>query len=230
MALIKFGMMMTDARGKLGGHVFSKNRGGNYVRTNVVPNNPQTSLQGSIRSLFATISSRWSQLTAAQRDGWQSQVNKFERTNVFGDRKVLSGKALFQSLNTEAMNAEMGIITDAPAPQEIISKIPIINQLYLDGGALTLTVDATGKATAGGKTVVQATAPQTAGTFNAKNKFRTIEVFDSADDAILDLAAAYVDKFGTPAEGAKVFFRLKDVGSNGQASPYASTSGIVRII
>lgn len=227
MALIKFGMMMTDARGKLGGHVFSKNRGGNYVRTNVVPNNPQTSLQGSIRSIFATISSRWSQLSEVQRNGWQSQVDKFERTNVFGDRKVLSGKALFQSLNTEAQNAGIGIIEDAPAPQEIIGKIPRVNALTLIGGAFTFEVVAAGKATANGKTMVQATAPQTAGTFNAKNKFRTIRVFGSADDASLDLTNSYKDKFGNPAPGTKVFVRLKDVGGNGQASPYASTSGIV---
>ena len=42
MAKIKFGMMMTDASGKLGGQVFSKNRGGSYVRTKVTPTNPQT--------------------------------------------------------------------------------------------------------------------------------------------------------------------------------------------
>lgn len=227
MALIKFGMMMTDARGKLGGQVFSKNRGGNYVRTNVVPTNPQTSLQGSIRSMFATISSRWSQLTEAQRQGWQSAVDKFERTNVFGDRKVLSGKALFQSLNTEAQHAGMGIIEDVPAPQEVISKIPSNMGVNTDGVELAFSVIAKGKATAGGKTIVQATAPQTAGTFNAKNKFRTIVVEDSADDAVLDLESAYKSKFGMAAPGTKVFVRLKDVGSNGQASPWASASTIV---
>lgn len=45
MAKIKFGMMMTDARGKLGGQVFSKNRSGSYVRTKVTPVNPQTTTQ-----------------------------------------------------------------------------------------------------------------------------------------------------------------------------------------
>ena len=53
MAIIKFGMMMTDARGKLGGHVLSKNRGGNYVRTNNVPSNPQSNFQTGVRAAFA---------------------------------------------------------------------------------------------------------------------------------------------------------------------------------
>ena len=67
MAKIKFGMMMTDASGKLGGQVFSKNRGGSYVRTKVTPTNPQSTAQMSIRGIFASISSRWSSLTEAQR-------------------------------------------------------------------------------------------------------------------------------------------------------------------
>ena len=33
MAKIKFGAMMVDASGKLGGQVFAKNRGGAYIRT-----------------------------------------------------------------------------------------------------------------------------------------------------------------------------------------------------
>ena len=58
MAKIKFGMMMTDARGKLGGQVFSKNKGGAYVRTKVTPSNPQTIAQTTRRALFAAI---WSE-------------------------------------------------------------------------------------------------------------------------------------------------------------------------
>lgn len=227
MALIKFGMMMTDARGKLGGQVFSKNRGGNYVRTNVVPNNPQTSLQGSIRSMFATISSRWSQLTEVQRAGWQAQVQKFERTNVFGDRKVLSGKALFQSLNTELRNAGKAIIEDAPAPQEVNGRIPKTLAINVGSGQFQFVFDSDGLETPGGVTIVQATAPQSAGTFNAKNKFRTIHREASVTDRSYDVAAEYAAKFGEPAPGTKIFVRLKEVGSNGQASPWASISKIV---
>jgi hypothetical protein len=55
MAKIKFGMMMTDARGKLGGHVFSKNRSGAYVRTKVTPVNGQTTAQTGVRAIFGAI-------------------------------------------------------------------------------------------------------------------------------------------------------------------------------
>ena len=54
MAKIKFGMMMTDASGKLGGQVFSKNRGGSYVRTKSTPVNRQSSAQMNVRGIFVS--------------------------------------------------------------------------------------------------------------------------------------------------------------------------------
>lgn len=54
---IKWGMMMTDGRGKLGGQVASKNRAGAYVRTKVTPVNPRTTQQQAIRTLFGSIAS-----------------------------------------------------------------------------------------------------------------------------------------------------------------------------
>ena len=37
---IKFGSEVVDGRGKIGGHVYSKNKGGAYKRTKVTPSNP----------------------------------------------------------------------------------------------------------------------------------------------------------------------------------------------
>jgi len=42
---IKFGSIVVNGSGKLGGHVYSSNRGGNYVRTLATPSNPQTPAQ-----------------------------------------------------------------------------------------------------------------------------------------------------------------------------------------
>lgn len=227
MAIIKFGMMMTDARGKLGGHVLSKNRGGNYVRTNNVPSNPQSNFQTGVRAAFAAISSGWSGLTVAQRAGWNNAVSKFERTNVFGDRKVLSGKALFQSLNTELINSERPIIDDAPTTEAINGLQAKIKTAALVTGTLKLALDAIGKATADAKIVVQATSPVSAGTYNAKNKFRTIQIEDSVEDAAIDIASTYKERFGNPPVGTKVFVRVKVVAKNGQASPYSADSAII---
>jgi hypothetical protein len=59
--------------GSLGGVVASTNRFGSYFRTRAIPVNPQTSFQQTVRSTFATLASRWTDvLTAAQRSAWST--------------------------------------------------------------------------------------------------------------------------------------------------------------
>ena len=41
----KFGSFIVDGRGKVNGHVISKNRAGSYIRTKVTPVNPRSTAQ-----------------------------------------------------------------------------------------------------------------------------------------------------------------------------------------
>src|SRR5688572_29912338 len=67
-AKISFGVIVTNARGKVGGGVFTKSRSGDVLRRRVVPSNPQTGPQTAVRSYLSDISAEWRQLTQAQRD------------------------------------------------------------------------------------------------------------------------------------------------------------------
>src|SRR5690625_5217983 len=97
--LIKFGSIVVDGRGKLGGQVYSKNKSGNYVRNNAIPTNPRTTHQMASRALLSEVSRDWSALTEEQRNAWDSATEEFKRTNAFGDRTKLSGKNLYSSIN-----------------------------------------------------------------------------------------------------------------------------------
>src|SRR3990172_5110235 len=59
-ALIKMsGVGITEASGKLGGQVFTRNKGGAVLRNRVVGTNPQTVAQQAVRAIFGAISSAW---------------------------------------------------------------------------------------------------------------------------------------------------------------------------
>src|SRR5690606_37427563 len=102
MAKVKFGMMMTDARGKLGGQVFSKNRAGSFVRTKVTPANPNTEANRKARALFFEISQQWSSLSQQVRDSFDAAVQDWARTDIFGDLRNPTRKNLCQSLTNQA--------------------------------------------------------------------------------------------------------------------------------
>lgn len=216
MAKIKFGMMMTDASGKLGGQVFSKNRGGSYVRTKVTPTNPQTSAQSTIRGIFASISSRWSSLTDAQRNTFNGFVQAYARTDIFGDLRNPSGKSLFQRLNQNLENSGQAQIDVCTSPVEVpfanlSSAVAVISSTAFE-------VDYAGDLT-GQKVVVWATPQMSQGTKFVKNQLRQLKVFSGANAGTVDVWASYVQKFGVPVLGGNISIAVRVINGNGQASP-----------
>jgi hypothetical protein len=224
MAKIKFGMMMTDASGKLGGQVFSKNRGGAYVRTKVTPLNPQTTAQSLVRGIFASISSAWSGLTQANRDSFNGFVNDYARTDVFGDLRNPSGKALFQRLNQNLVISDQGQITTCVAPQPV----PFANVTSVAGDVSGLSFDVvTGGDTTDSQVVVWATPILTAGTTFVKNRLRQLQVFSGDDAATYDIYSAYVTAYGVPAAGDNIFIGVRVINANGQASPLETIKAVI---
>lgn len=213
---IKFGAIVVDGRGKIGGHVASKNAAGAYLRTKVTPTNPQTARQSFVRALFASITAAWSSLTSSQIAAWNEAVADWTSTNIFGDLKKPSGKALFQRLNNQAQIAGLAGFTAVPAkistPDSIITGV----ELDISDTALNLTGAFTG---AGAQVVLFATPVVSNGTSNVKSKLRQIYYAAGNAYSVGDAYQAYVDKFGAPTAGDKLFIGVKYVVASGQTSP-----------
>lgn len=224
MAKIKFGMMMTDARGKLGGQVFSKNRSGAYVRTKVTPKNDQTPRQSFIRSLLGAISQKWSTLSASARAGFNAAVGDWATTDIFGDARNPSGKTLFTKLNMNAQNAGFAEIEQVPTKIEMpvtgLSKV----EIKKTPGTIVITAETD---FAGGACVVNATPRLSQGTSYVKGKFRQIatELTDVPELAVL--YNNYVAKFGVPNVGDNIYFEVIQVLPSGQASVPQSIKAII---
>lgn len=216
MAKIKFGMMMTDARGKLGGQVFSKNKAGAYLRTKVTPTNPQTTFQTTARLLFAAISAGWSGLTESARLGWNEAVPSWASTDIFGDLKNPTGKELYQRLNNQAQSAGLAAVTAIPA------KLPfpddVVTAAVFDISAVSITLTGASIAAAT-QVVIFATPPLTAGTSFVKNRLRQIYAVAGNAFVAADAWTAYVAKYGAPLAGDNVYIGVKYVLANGQAAP-----------
>lgn len=224
MAKIKFGMMMTDASGKLGGQVFAKNRGGNYVRTKVTPSNPQSVAQMAVRGIFASISSRWSALTEAQRATFNNFVSSYAKTDIFGDLRNPSGKSLFQRLNQNLSISGQTEINVCVSTLEV-PFANVVKATYSVGNG-SLEIETLGDTT-GSKLVVWATPKLSKGTTFVKNQLRQIKVSAGGNAELVDAATEYVDKFGIPTVGDNIYIGIKVINANGQASPLETTKLLV---
>ena len=216
---IKWGMMMTDGRGKLGGQVASKNRAGAYVRTKVTPVNPRTTAQQSMRSLFGTVASAWRSLTQAQVNSWNEATEFWQRTDVFGDLHKPSGFALFQRLNTGLLNniPTSQMLVDAPQPDEIPAVTEVTSE-YTAGATPLFQViwshEALGVDPADYVVQLRATPPMPIGRNYHANMLRNVAVGDLLDDQF-DLTTAYPDRFGRfPSAGENVFVEVRVISRN----------------
>lgn len=225
MAKIQFGSMLgSDARGKFGGGVFSKNRNGAYVRRKVTPSNPQTAAQLQARSRLTAQSQAWRGLSQADRNSFDAAAPQFAKTDVFGNSYAPTGKNLFTLLNINLALAGGSPLAAAPLPREV--EQPVAGTLTVaEGGAKTIAYTGTTDAS---KVLVFACAPQSPGKRYVKNQMRLIASFNGDTASPLNIASAYVSKFGEPPAGTFVAVELQAVNlTTGQASQRSKATTLV---
>ena len=224
MAKIKMGSIVTDMSGKLGGHVYAKNKGGNYVRTKATPSNPQTPAQMSIRGIFASISSGWSALTDAGRESFNGFVSSYGRTDIFGDLRNPTGKALYQRLNNNLAVSDQALLSACVAPIVVPFANLVGANASVAGADFNAILDGV---TTGSKVLIFATPSLSKGTKFVKNRLRLVSVSAGSVAADFDFKSEYVAKFGALTVGANIYVGVKVINANGQASPIETIKAVI---
>lgn len=227
MAKVKFGLAVADMRNKLNGSVFSRNRGGAYVRTKVTPLNPQSSAQVAARSLLTSLAQEFRSLSQEQITAWNAAVTQWQTTDIFGDAVSPTGLGLYVRLNANIINGGGSTIQVPPSP---------VGAAALTG--LTLTAAVTGDTfdvaftpatvPANHTMYIESTAMLSPGINNANSRFRFIDTHAAAGVSPVDLFSAQTSKFGALVEGQKVFVRAKFINIlTGEVSLALKASDIV---
>lgn len=227
MAIIKLSQLVSDIRGKVGGNVFARNKGGNYVRTYVKPINPASPGQATARALFQNIVQQWRTLTDTQRANWAAATSSFPYQDRLGNTKIYSGEQLFIKLNLNLASSGAAFKTGAPVAQTVaIPGLTGITTLSTMSIVLTFTEALTPANTA---YIVLATPGLSAGiSAPAATKFRIIQVVVGGADPSADLISEYTTKIGIPLVGQKIFFMVRNIDQTaGQASVNVVASKIV---
>lgn len=227
MAKVKFSALISEMRNKLNGSVFSRNRGGNYLRNKVTPINPSTTTQVAARNLLTSYAQAWRSLTAAQRDAWNAAVSTWATTDIFGDLKNPTGLQLYIRLNVNIANASGTALLLPPIPVGV-SAVTVLSVIVDDSANTSLVTFAPTPVPADHALYIEATAPLSAGISNFNSKFRHITTLNAAVATGADVNAAYVTKFGSPVTGQKIGYRAKLIRlSTGEVSLPLVTSTIV---
>ena len=224
---IKFGALVVAGRGKIGGHVASRNRAGAYLRTKVTPVNPSTVYQAAVRNRLAGISTDWRALTAPQRVAWNAAVADYAKTDIFGDIRNPSGFNLHQKLNNNLVNVGQAQITAPPLPEAVDAFTSVA--VAADFTLQTVTITYAPAIAADHSAIIFGTPAISPGVSFVKSEYRQFDVMNAADSTPFSIETEYIAKFGAiGAVGMKLFIMAVAVNWNtGQAGIPITASCII---
>lgn len=244
MATIKTGAVVSEIRGSLGGNVFSRNKGGAYVRQRVKPVNPNTPKQAAVRGIFGTLQARWRELSQADQDTWKAATENYLTVNRVGDTIKYTPLQLFTRCNMtliEAGLAEIDTIAPSPGSDVVIAMKgkphpwDVLSEELIDG---TVVLDIPGGAPPASQVRIYASNLVSPGINSERSvSMRLIGVYGPNDVTIvgtegtIDVLADWKAVFGNPTVSpgeAKIFLRGDFFRSNrGFAKPIGVTPVIL---
>lgn len=237
MAIIKTSALVADIKGKVGGNVFSRNKGGNYVRRYVKPINRNTAAQQFVRILFGVLASGWRNLTTEARTAWNTITVLYPYVNRLGEVSIYSGQQLYQKLNSNLNSlytyqigspfvVDQLVVPEVPAEfPSLINGITLVNTTSQLIDMENVFINGSNIIQSGFALIVEATTSISTGV-NAPQKglFKIIgsliEATDLSDSVVQQ--AVYLNMvavFGDPVLNAQMFINVRLVSiKTGEAS------------
>lgn len=207
--------------GSLAGQTSSRNRFGQYRRTRAMPTQPRTSDQTSVRAILAGCAASWSALTVEEQLAWRAWSELHPRTDSLGQVIVMTGAQAFNAVNCMMVKFLGGAVAIPPA--DPLPEPPTITDGFLDDspdGQINFA-----ETEAGGSLVLFfGSPPRSLGSgFNGDFRFLGSSAGGATSPNTTALVPKWVDKFGSPVVGQRLFLRAKLLRSDGGCSAWSNT-------
>lgn len=218
---------MTDARGKLGGQVFSKSRSGAYIATKTIPRNTQSQSQLRRRSDFAQFSNEWNNLTDFEQEAWNKWAKEHPLTDAFGDAYVITGRNFFTKNMTMLKLALAQDYETVSKPVFLKQSNWRVGRLNISNSAKTISFSGGTGSRSGYYSVVFLSKPyyteRSISNIEFRYIFGDISLFSTSDRY-----NRYVSIFGAPRVGDFVYYRLFILTPSGQS--FSPQEGVCEIV
>ncbi len=113
MAQVKYGSIITDIKGKIGGQTFKGNFTAPDIHNITKPRKQVTLYNQAARSRMAYISSGWKELTESQRYNWNLLAATWPFVNCFGATYYATGFQCFSQANNNLLFVGRNLLTEA---------------------------------------------------------------------------------------------------------------------
>ena len=208
MAIIIPGAMVSQASGRIGGTIFSRNRGGAYVRNGSIPTTVTTRFAQLIKSVTAALSQAWAGLDAEVQEQWREWASQNPVINRLGQSRTLSGHQAFVKINARLVYAGFGAVESPPIGEAPEAFVPGEVTFVDEPLALTVAFSPT-PAPAGVAVQCYAYLANSPGVSYVRNRLALVTTSAAAAATPLHIAQDVEDRFGTPRAGQTLHIGLR---------------------
>lgn len=213
------GPTVSAISGSIGGTVYSRNRGGMYMRNRSIPIVSTTAPALAAKARLGAQSAAWQGLSQAQRDNWKHWAEQNPVIDRLGSQRLLTGHQAFIKLNTR-----IDLIGETPLTEPPILPAPdalVTLTATVDTGAgnieLAFTVTPT---PAGVGLYCWADLVDSPGINYVQNTLRFFHVSGAAQASPEDIKTDFEAVFGDPVVGQTAHFHVSSIRlADGQISP-----------
>jgi len=213
--------LVTAASGSIHGITASHNRGGQYLRSRVIPTNPSTAYQQAVRNYMASITLAWGQtLTATQRQGWADYADAVEVKDALGEKRKLTGLDWYTACNVPRLQGSLSRIDTAPTTFNLAGLTPpTITSITASTGILVMayTNTDTWANAVGGALMVYISRPVSPGVTFFKGPFRFLGKVAGAATPPTSPFTSSASPFPMAA-GNRVFVQVRALNADGRIS------------
>lgn len=202
MAIFTPGPTVAAVSGSIGGTVFSRNKGGAYIRNRAIPLTVTSEKALKYKSCLTVISQYWQSVTAANRKAWEIYAQQNTVVNALGQSKALTAANHFVRLNTRLTISGDTLILVPPVtgPPLGVTATSFVVDLKAGEGAELVFADT--PLAAGMKLWIRGCKVSSAAINNVENLLTEILITAAAATSPVDLTASIVAAFGALQEGA----------------------------
>lgn len=208
MAIIIPGAMVSQASGRIGGTIFSRNRGGAYVRNGSIPTTVTTPFAQLIKSVTAAQSQAWAGLDAEVQEQWREWATQNPVINRLGQSRTLSGHQAFVQINGRLVYAGFPALVSPPIGEAPAPFVPGLVTFVDAPLSLTVAFKPT-PAPAGIAVQCYAYLANSPGVSYVRNRLALVTTSAAAAVTPLDIAEDVEDRFGTPQAGQTLHLGLR---------------------
>lgn len=208
MAVVKYGSIVTEIKGKVGGSVFQGGISGPIVGNKAHLSISSVRLGKQQRSTSDKLitqhnnlgwaASNWKSLSSLDRAAWDAAAISFPFKNKFGDMYTGSGFQVYMQMNINSLMLNMGLVSSPPTPAILAVAQPFTIGAATDPNTFSFetVVDANTMI------IVYATSPISPGLKLVPSMLKAIAMFGDSAVFPFDITAAYKKVFGTiPSSG-----------------------------